>query len=112
MARILYHIYCLVEADAPNGPCKVGVATNLSKRLSSLQGGNWRELRIAWSVTLDDRGNALNVESHILSRLRPDIFGIMEKRRRLKSEWIDASPDEAARAGQALIDAYSEPDAA
>ncbi|MHC2867961.1 hypothetical protein ACVIYH_009094 [Bradyrhizobium diazoefficiens] len=103
-----FYVYCIVESDAPNGPCKVGVATNLSKRLSSLQGGNWRELRTAWIVELQDRAHALSVESHILSRLRPDIYRAGGSRRRLKSEWIDASPHEAAAAGQMLIDAYLE----
>ena len=112
MSATRFHVYCLVEADQPNGPCKVGVATNLAKRVSSLQGGNWREIVIAWTATLADRNDALNVESHILSRLRPDIFSVSSKRRRLKSEWIDASPAEAALAAQALLEAYLEADAA
>jgi hypothetical protein len=85
-----FSVYCVVEAASPGGPCKVGVATHLSKRMSSLQGGNWRELRLAWVVTLNDRDQALNAESHILSRLRPCIFG-NNGRRKLKSEWIDAT---------------------
>jgi hypothetical protein len=101
-------VYCIVEADSPDGPCKIGVATNLTTRFSSIQCGNWRELKIAWSIELSDRNNALNVESHILSRLRPNAYGRPGPRRRLKSEWVDASPDEAMRIGEMLIDAYQE----
>lgn len=111
-AATKFYVYCLTEVDSPNGPCKVGVATNMSKRLSSLQAGNWRALCVMWTVEFADRDHALTAESHILSRLRPSMYGRPGPRRRLKSEWVDASPTEASAAGKLVFDALLLADAA
>lgn len=88
-------IYCLVEAGCEaSGPCKVGIATNLEKRLSSLQGGNHRPLIIAWSVLAPNREMALQTEGFVLGRFRPDIYRI-DGRTLLRSEWIEATPQAA-----------------
>lgn len=109
----LFHLYCLVEEGCKdNGPCKVGVATRMSTRLCSLQGGNWRPLEIAWVSTIKDRDHALEVEQRILIRLRPGIYGHPGSRRRLKSEWIDATPAEAFEAGRQLLELFLEEEAA
>lgn len=105
----LFYLYCLVEEGCKlTGPCKVGVATHMNTRLSSLQGGNWRPLEIAWVSTVKDRGHALNVESRILSRLRPSIYGRPGPHRKLKSEWVDATPAEAYAAGLDLLELFLE----
>ena len=105
----LFHVYCLTEDKAlAGGPCKVGVATNLSKRLSALQGGNWRQLYIAWHEILPVRYDALNVEQIVLMRLRPSIYGNPGHVRRLKSEWLDATPQQAHLAATPLLEAIRE----
>lgn len=109
----LFHIYCLVEVGCKlTGPCKVGVATRMNTRLSSLQGGNWRQIEIAWLSTIKDRDHALDVEARILSRLRPSVYGHPRPRRKLKSEWVDATPAEAYEAGRALLELFLEEEAA
>lgn len=85
-------VYCLHEDGNPN-PCKVGVATNLNKRMSSLQGGNWRPLVVAWTLVMPDRYLALQIEAHLLARFRPDIYR-PDAKKRLRSEWLEAEPDE------------------
>lgn len=88
-------VYCIHEMGRDtDGPCKIGVATNLSKRFSSLQGGNWRKLVIAWQLQCESKDHAHMVEFHTLSRLRPDIFK-PEGKIRLASEWVEASPERA-----------------
>ncbi len=105
-----FTLYCLIE-DGTEQPCKVGIATNLATRFCSLQGGNWRPLKISWQVQFGERDNALEVERHILSRLRPSAFSDTNKfgkRKRLKSEWLDATAEEAYAAGKDLIEALLE----
>lgn len=109
----LFHLYCIVEqGNRLTGPCKVGVATRMGTRLSSLQGGNWRQLEIAWVSTIKDRDHALEVEARILTRLRPNIYGHPGPRRKLKSEWVDAAPGEAYEAGRDLLELFLEEEAA
>jgi hypothetical protein len=109
----VFHVYCLVEEGCRlTGPCKVGVATRMGTRLSSLQGGNWRQLEIAWLSSMKDRDNALDVEARILARLRPSIYGHPGRRRRLKSEWVDATPAEAYEAGRDLLALFLEEEVA
>lgn len=91
-----YWLYCMTEEGAETrGPCKVGVATDLNKRLSALQGGNYRRLSIMWAVRMCDRAIALEAESHCLMRLRPSIYHVNDDRVRLPSEWVDAAPQRA-----------------
>lgn len=117
MARIVqgdaFYIYCIVEEGCEKtGPCKVGVATNLNARMSSLQGGNWRQLKVAWQSCVRDRKHALEVEFRILVRMRPNMFCHPGPRKRLKSEWVDATPDEAYEAGRDLLEILLEEEAA
>lgn len=111
--NITFYLYCITEtASRVSGPCKIGVAANLRARLSQLQCGNWRELGIAWQVAFKDRNNALDVEAHILAKLRPSAYGHPGPRRRLKSEWVEATPDEASAAGRELAAIFLEEEAA
>ena len=85
-------VYCLHEVGCESdGPCKVGVATNFGKRLAALQGGNHRRLVVAWRFLMHDRYTAIQVESHTLSRLRPDVYAIKPEAR-LCSEWVRCGP--------------------
>lgn len=103
-----YWLYCIVEdGSESNGPCKIGIASNVGKRFCSLQGGNWRQLRIVWLVRLPDREVALRVEEYCLSCLRPNCYG-MSKRRSLRSEWVDATPNETLQIGLRWLNAEQE----
>lgn len=102
-----FYVYCLTEDGGRQGPCKVGVATNLDCRLSSLQGGNPRQLWLEWYCLFQDRNRALDVERHILGRIRSQ-----EGRKRLRSEWLDATPDEVWLAGKQLTEAIWEEESA
>ena len=87
-----YWLYCVCESDTLLvGPCKIGIATHLNKRLSGLQGGNWRPLILAWKVRLADRDRAKETEQRILMMLRPSLY-VVDDRPRLASEWVAASP--------------------
>ena len=79
-------LYCIEEVGSPLY-CKIGVATNLSKRLSSLQGGNPRKLQYVW-VIKTSRFDALGNEFSMLSRVRQASDSV-----RLMSEWISATPE-------------------
>lgn len=85
-------LYCIVEeGDEETGPCKVGIATHLAKRLSSLQGGNRRHLNLIWQVRISKRQDARDTEEHCLITYRPSIYSVTDQPR-LASEWVDASP--------------------
>lgn len=103
-----FYIYCIAELGSEEaGPCKVGIATNLGKRLSSLQGGNWRLVVLAWSIRLSDRDEAKEVEQHCLRRLRPNPYSANRKLR-LKSEWVSASPRMVLEAAIEYLNADTE----
>lgn len=105
----IFWLYCIEEADARGaGPCKVGVATHLNKRLSSLQGGNWRPLSLVWKVGLTDREAALQVEGFCLRTLRPSVYDGFDRRRRLQSEWLDATPEVALARARVVLNALKE----
>ena len=91
-----YWLYCVVEDGCEEtGPCKVGIATNTSKRLSSLQDGNHRLICFAWLIRVLDRDRAKDAEQSCLMRFRPSPYGEATPRLRLASEWIAATPQEA-----------------
>lgn len=99
-----FWLYCITEmGHEETGPCKVGIATRLDTRLSSLQGGNWRQINLVWQVRLCDRLFALTVERWLLGKYRPSIYGPDDKPR-LMSEWIEASPNDALKTAVKLID--------
>lgn len=105
-----YWIYCITEEGCEaSGPCKVGIAQYLSKRMSSLQGGNWRRLALCWLIRVNQasKADALQIEAAVLMRLRPSIFG-EDGKRRLQSEWVEASPDRALVIASKFAGAYLE----
>lgn len=100
-----FHLYCIAESGAEeSGPCKVGVATHISKRFSSLQCGNWRPLTVVWQIQVSTRAMALNVESHLLLSFRPSSYGNSGEMR-LKSEWISATPMAALQVAVSYLNA-------
>lgn len=99
-------LYCLHEIGCEaGGPSKIGVATNLGKRLASLQGGNHRKLIVAWRILMRDRYAALQTESHTLSRLRPDIYAVSAPER-LSSEWVDSNPDRVLEVALSIAETF------
>lgn len=104
------YVYCVVEHGGFNGPCKIGVAASTKRRLGELQIGNWRKLYLAWTICLPCRQSALSIEDHCLLKFRPNSFDCgPSKRRRLCSEWLDASPaDMLAWASRVLVGAYDD----
>lgn len=104
-----FWLYCIVEEGSEDtGPCKIGVATDIKKRLSSLQGGNWRTLNLAWIVRLGDRERALNVENWCLAAFRPSVY-VRDDKVRLNSEWIQASPGQALEKALWVFEKRGEP---
>lgn len=83
-----YCIYLISENESKLiAPCKIGIATNLNKRLSSLQGGNHRTLYLHYKFTFKNRSDAFETEQYVLLSLRS---------KRLMSEWMDYSCTELA----------------
>lgn len=66
-------------------PCKIGIATHLEKRLSSLQGGNFRELYLHTKIFVCARSDAKEAEQYCLR---------VTQSKRLMSEWVNLSPDD------------------
>jgi hypothetical protein len=81
---------CFVYVIAPEGkwPVKVGISSNPKSRLFSLQGANWKRLRVehcCWTAT---RAQALAIEKYLHAEFA-------EGGKWLLGEWVDARPDEA-----------------
>lgn len=95
-------VYCAVESGNAVA-CKVGVAGNLSARLSGLQGGNWRPLSMVWAICLPDRAIALSIEAHCLAKFRPQIYGFSGPRKKLSSEWVHATPEEVFQWAKKIV---------
>jgi len=91
-ARVFW-LYCIVEDGCDvSGPCKVGIASHITKRLSALQGGNHRRLTFAWLIKLLDRDKAKDAEQSCLMHFRPSPYGGRTLPPKLESEWVAASP--------------------
>lgn len=87
-----FTLYCIAEQGCESsGPCKVGIAAHMQKRMSALQGGNWRYLVLCWQIQIATRSDALDVERHCLTRFRPSIY-TASAGTRLQSEWVNAVP--------------------
>lgn len=93
-----WHVYVIVEIDHDEF-CKIGSASRVDYRLSSLQGGNPRRLKIAKSWHLDNREVARKVEL--------DALKAMADRRLPKSEWIKCPSLAAIEAVERVIGSSS-----
>lgn len=88
------YVYVIYEIDEPN-VCKIGVATNLATRLSAMQTGTWRILKIAHAVRLPSRSSAHAIERQVhqaLSALH------------CRGEWFRVPVDRAAREVDLAVD--------
>lgn len=89
------YLYCVCEIGTEDtGPCKLGIAQSVSKRLSNLQCGNWRPLTIVWAIKFKGQELAGSMEARCLGNLRPSVYAV-DDRKRLCSEWVEASPTKA-----------------
>lgn len=78
------HVYVVQEGEA--GPVKVGIAANAFWRLSELQVGNHRPLKLCAVFEGDDKRAAYALEQRVHSALSPFAIG---------GEWFACSPQTA-----------------
>jgi hypothetical protein len=71
-----------------NGPVKIGMATEPSWRLSSLQGGNSRKLKLVQAYRTRNKRDSLVIERATQTALSE--FWII-------NEWFDVAPDVAVK---------------
>lgn len=106
-AADVYWLYCLTEQGSESsGPCKVGIASHLEKRVSSLQGGNWRPLVLCWVIRLHNRADVIEVEQHCLMCLRPSQYNSDDIQ--LQSEWVAATPAKALAVASRYVNAITD----
>lgn len=87
-----FSVYCIAESGSEDvGPCKIGIATHMNKRLSALQGGNFRPLTLVWQIRVSDRNQAKDTEQHCLGRFRPSPYS-PKIDCQLESEWVSSAP--------------------
>lgn len=101
------YVYCIIMGNSEEGPCKVGVSSDLAGRITSLQGGNPDELNYAWFVEVGGRRDAFDIEQRILTALRPSPYGGLSTRKKLMSEWLDATPWEVYAAGRDMMESVT-----
>lgn len=91
----IFSVYCIVESGfEETGPCKLGITKDITKRIYSLQAGNWRELKLIWTVDFPSWQYARQAEEWLLSLFRPNCYDF-KRRDRLKSEWVETNPNKA-----------------
>lgn len=106
-AADVYWLYCLTEQGSESsGPCKVGIASHLTKRVSSLQGGNWRPVVLCWVIRLHSRDDVKAVEQYCLMCLRPSSYSSDD--RQLQSEWVAATPAKAFEVASRYVNAIND----
>lgn len=81
-----------IIAPTEGGPCKIGYARNIRKRLSALQIGSFEKLQVFSTWTSQER-SAQVCENQIHHRL---------KRFHMRGEWFDVSVIEAENAATEL----------
>ena len=75
-------VYILSNSD--NGYLKIGVSSNVDKRISQLQTGSWAELSVEYKSMVCS--NSFDIESNIHEKL---------KDKRVRGEWYDVSMSDA-----------------
>ena len=86
LKRPRYCVY-IIHEDGDDAVCKIGIAKDPYRRLSELQTGSWRKLKIAKIFEVGTQAAAEIVEKHTHGLLR----GAHEI-----GEWFRVSPDEAS----------------
>ncbi len=79
-------MFLYVIAYSDSGPCKIGYASNATKRLRTMQTGCPLELKIR-SMWVHDKLSAKHLEQHIHGFLKP---------LRIRGEWYKTTPAEIA----------------
>jgi hypothetical protein len=91
--RMTFYIY--VIAPEAGYPCKVGVASNIKKRLKGLQTGSGEELFVHSVFAAANRGTAFRVEKFAHRRLQEN---------RMVGEWFNVFADDAVAVLQELCE--------
>ena len=79
-----YHAVYVITAHG--SPCKIGIASDLERRLSTLQVSSPDKLSAAFAIWFQTMGSARRIERAAHVRL---------KEKRLRGEWFAVGPDEA-----------------
>jgi len=74
----------LIRSGRKKGAIKIGVASNIEKRISELQTGNPAELCLVASIPCSSRKHAYDIEKGLHKRLR---------RWHIRGEWFDGKLD-------------------
>jgi hypothetical protein len=91
--RMTFYIY--VIAPDTGFPCKVGVASNITKRLKTLQTANPEQLHVHSVFAAANRGTAFRAEKFAHRRLEEN---------RLSGEWFNVFADDAVDVLQELCE--------
>ena len=76
--------YLYVISEGVNGPCKIGFANDVRKRLQAMMSGNYRKLTIVYQCLIDHRPHVLEHMAHAIVW-----------RHRLAGEWFDITEQTA-----------------
>lgn len=81
---------CFIYVIAPEGkwPVKVGISKSPRRRLSDLQGANWKRLKVEVCAWAETKTSAFALEQYVHS-------DYSDRGKWLLGEWIDARPDDA-----------------
>jgi hypothetical protein len=82
--------FIYVVGESTKGPCKIGIAWSLERRLDDLQRGNHRELKVLFAISADDWRAAWHTEAKVHRRLAKVAMA--------SPEWFSCSSSEAAGA--------------
>lgn len=74
-----YYVYIIQSGDRPKSPIKIGVSSNIDKRVSDLQTGNPHPLKVMAAIECRDKKDAYKLENLIHRKLT---------RYRMKGEWF------------------------
>jgi hypothetical protein len=89
MAERIHYLYVIssIEDDVPVAPCKIGITSNLTSRLSGIQTGNAKKLEIISAIPIPTRGLVQAIEQELHTHLADY---------RMVGEWFNVSPVDAA----------------
>lgn len=89
MAERIHYLYVIsaIEGDVPVAPCKIGITSSLTSRLSGIQTGNAKKLEIISAIPIPTRALVQAIEQEL-----HDHFSEF----RLVGEWFDIGPVDAA----------------
>ncbi len=74
-----WFVYIIQSGDRPKSPIKIGVSSNVDKRVAELQTGNPYPLKVLASITCRSKSDAYGLENFIHKKLR---------KHRMKGEWF------------------------